>query len=433
MACRRRTRIIATALAAAALLGGAGAIPATAEATRSNRVLVVLVDFQDKQHIDPGTVKSDFAQRIFAPQDSVHAYYSKVSGGRLHHVPALQEKAIGPLTVPLKASACEPGAIRVETQELLKAKGLDQGEDYDRLALVLPGVACRWSGLAAVPGAVSWFNSPKGSTRLGVAVHEFGHNLGHPHQNRLACDVGELTRCRPAGGSRSTPMGGGGPMVGLSAPELAHSGWLAPAEHQRVTASGTFCLESLYGGRGGIRALEVPLGPDRLLLEYRRPGEGLDASLDGVNIYRIPGGQYRKAVQVSSADTKSPARLTDTASGLTVAVTSTGTDRATVQITLDGKPPTASTATPSTDPVQVVPGPAPTDGGTVPPDHEEPADTDAPETPTSPSAATTTPTADSRLAATGADDHTGTLIIAGGSVLLMGALLAAGAGRRSRR
>ncbi|MFB8303004.1 hypothetical protein [Kitasatospora purpeofusca] len=371
-----------------------GAAPAAADESRSNRVLVVLADFEDVHHAEAGTDKAGIAQRYFGAEDSLQSYYRAVSRGRLSYVPAVPDKVIGPLTLPWRAN-CDPRAVRQEIERQLPQRGLAKGKDYDSLSIVLPRTPCAWAGLGQVGGPVSWLKAPKGRVGLTAVAHEFGHNLGLPHQPRRVCAGGDLGACgAPAEMGRKSPMGGGGSGLGLSATQLIHAGWLASGEHVRVTASGTFTLRPLYGSGKGVRALEVPLGKDRLVLEYRRAEGTLDGRLNGVYAYRVSGDSYRSATPVSaSAGDRDGAVTTlhDTAAKLTVTVGAVDADKATVTVTVDGV--TAPTGT-ATAPAVEVPSASPTmsaaatpvpdpDGG------DEPEDTDDVTGPDGPTASAT--------------------------------------------
>ncbi|MFD4906317.1 metallopeptidase domain-containing protein [Kitasatospora purpeofusca] len=384
----------AASFAVLASVAGTGAVPAVADETRSNRVLVVLADFEDQHHADAGTDRAGIAQRYFGAEGSLQSYYRAVSRGRLSYVPAVPDKVLGPLTLPWHAN-CDPRAARQEIERQLPQRGLTKGKDYDSLSIVLPRVPCAWAGLAQVGGPVSWLKAGKGGPTLAAVAHEFGHNLGLPHQPRRVCAGGDLGACGgPAEMGRKSPMGGGGAGPGLSATQLIHAGWLAAGEHQRVTASGTFVLRPLYGGQKGVRALEVPLGHDRLVLEYRRPEGSLDGRLNGVYAYWVSGDSYRSANPLSpSAGDRDGAVTTlhDAAAKLTVTVGAVDADSATVTVTVNGvtAPAGAGTAPAvvvppenpaASAPATPVPDPDGADGADEPSDSDDP--TGAPADPT---------------------------------------------------
>ncbi|OII65543.1 hypothetical protein BJP40_01230 [Streptomyces sp. CC53] len=442
--------------ASATLFTGSGVVASTAAADdrRENRVLVVMVDFQDRAHVGPAAVKADFAAKYFGAENSLKSYYDRVSSGKTAYVPAVPEKVIGPFKLPMKGAGCNAGEIKMKTLELLEAKGLKRGEDYDSLSMASPRIGCSWSGLGSIGGPYTWIQAPNAFANLGVVVHEFGHNLGYPHQPGIVCQDGRLTDCVNGRGGKSPMGGGGGTRVGLTATQLIHSGWLTAAEHQRVTSSGTFTLRSLYGKQGGLRALEVPFGEDKLVLEYRRPEGGLDEGLDGVYAYRVTKQKYAGALQLRVGTNDGDGaitRFTDTAHKLKVSVTAKDAAGARVEISMNGEaPPTDTAAAPPVEPVTAAPPAHPSelkdDAPVTHEDHEPPADdtTDDAGTTTADSgmpgstpddashAADTGTEGAERLAVTGGDATTLVLSTAGAALLLLLGTFLGLAGRRRR-
>ncbi|MEU8523947.1 hypothetical protein [Streptomyces sp. NPDC048577] len=371
--------------ASAALFAASGAVasPAAADDTRKNRVLVVMLDFKDRTHVGPAAVKADFAAKYFGAKNSLTSYYDRVSGGKVAYVPAVPEKVLGPFKLPMNAVPCNAREVRLKTLALLESKGIKRGEDYDSLSMATPRMGCSWAGLGTVGGPYTWLQAPNSFANLGVVVHEFGHNLGYPHQPGLACKDGRLTDCTRGSGGKS-PMGGGlGTKVGLSATQLIHSGWLTSSEHQRVKSSDTFTLHPLYGKKSGLRALEVPLGEGKLVLEYRRPEAGLDEHLNGVYAYHVTKDNYAGArpLSVSTNDGGGAVtRITDTAHKVKVSVTKKTAAGATVEISVNGKPAPRDDA--DTAPYMELVAPAPQadaadlkdDAPITPESHEPPAD-----------------------------------------------------------
>ncbi|MCX4690060.1 hypothetical protein OG401_38195 [Kitasatospora purpeofusca] len=158
-----------------------------------------------------------------------------------------------------------------------------------------------------------------------------------------------------------------------------------------MTASGTFVLRPLYGGQKSVRALEVPLGHDRLVLEYRRPEGSLDGRLNGVYAYRVSGDSYRSANPLSpSAGDRDGAVTTprDAAAKLTVTVGAVGADSATVTVNGVTAPAGAGTAPAvvvppenpaASAPATPVPDPDGADGADEPSDSDDPTGAPAPE------------------------------------------------------
>ncbi|WP_405851633.1 LPXTG cell wall anchor domain-containing protein [Streptomyces sp. NBC_00090] len=347
---------IASGLTAGALLGVVSATSSahSAEPTaEQRRALVVVVNFKDAEHPDTDLIKENARSRYFSGSMSLAGYYSKVSQGAFTYVPAVTEQVVGPYELDLPQNPCNAGAVNAATRKALQEDGFVEGDDYDSLSIIQPGSKskCAWSGLGSVPGPNTWINLGE-HDEVGEAllIHEFGHNQGFGHSEREVCADGDVSRCTSGGDSRMTPMGGGGSGVGFSAPELISRGWLPGGQAVTVEKSATYKLSPLYGDGGdGVRALDIPMGEDRLVIEYRRPDPGyrnragvLDAEAEGVHAYRVPGGNYNHARLIVPTSGRSSVRadpiksLTDTLNKIEVKVGASGNGSAVVTVNLNG-------------------------------------------------------------------------------------------------
>ncbi|ALV50657.1 LPXTG cell wall anchor domain-containing protein [Streptomyces althioticus] len=343
---------IALATGITALTAGLFPAPAHADdAVVERRTLPVLVEFADSAFQHPDKVKESTPETYFgAKKDSLASFFTELSRGRYRVTPAVDGQYAGPITLPMDAS-CDASKINTLTQEALAGQGLVRGEDYDSLSMVFPAqkTGCDWAGLGSVPGPYTWINLYGTDSGLGVVGHEFGHNLGLGHQTRSLCADGDLAGCETAGTSAKSIMGGGGPAAGISAPEMIRAGWLTDGETVKVTASGTYTLRSLHGEGDGVRALDIPMGEDRLVVEYRHAAGSFDQDIEGVHAYRVPGGDYGASTLIdvteanktagndAPADADAVTRLTDRASKVSLAVVSSGDGRAEVEVALDGE------------------------------------------------------------------------------------------------
>ncbi|MGZ9932317.1 hypothetical protein ACXNSR_20875 [Streptomyces sp. NC-S4] len=436
-------RFLAAAASLATLAVGTSAAPAAADDAKTGRVLVVMANFSDRTHPDPAAMRADAINKYFGAGESLTTYYRQVSRGRFTFGPAVKEKVIGPLTLRQKAGCDELSKIREDIEAQVTAKGLVRNKDWDNLSIVLPHITCSWSGMGSIGGRYTWLNTGNNTVPGTTIRHEFGHNLGFPHQPRYQCKDGNLVSCgeRAAVAGRS-PMGGNGE-AGLSSNQLIRTGWMETAEHQRATGSGTFKLRPLYGTQQGIRALEIPMGKQTsLLLEYRRPSGSLDKNLEGVYAYRVTDGAYQAAVPITLSTTDGSGAATelhDKASKVTVKVTGRTADAATVTVSLDGKAP-AQGAAPSAAVAPEIAAFA-----ASPQDVADPSVPDGPtevdETNTEGAqdgGASQAPKAGQAdaikgLASTGSDGTTLTLTAVGGTGLLLGGAFVATRYARSRR
>jgi M6 family metalloprotease-like protein/LPXTG-motif cell wall-anchored protein len=419
----------------------AGLVPTTAhadDATVERKVLPVLVEFSDSSFQYPDKVKESTPDTYFgAKKDSLASFFSELSRGRYEVVPVVDDQFVGPIKLPMAAS-CSHGEINTLTQKALAEKGLVRGEDYDSLSMVFPAqkTGCAWAGLGSVPGPYTWINLYGTASGLGVVGHEFGHNLGLGHQTRSMCTDGNLVDCTANGTSAKSMMGGGGTAMGISAPEMVRAGWLNDSEAVKVSESGTYELRPLHGEGGGVRALDIPMGEDRLVVEYRHAAGSFDQNLEGVHAYRVPKGNYgssslidlteanKTAGNDAPADADAITSLKDTASKVSLAVTSSGNGSATVKVSLNGEDLSAVADAP-----EETAAPAPehtgtdTDAGDGLPDGAE-AKSGGQEKVTGAEGSGTEGSGNAgsgNLAATGGDSST--LLLAGGGV----ALVAAGA------
>lgn len=344
---------IALVCGVAALTGGV--VPATAhadDATVERKILPVLVEFSDSTFQHPDEVKASTPDTYFGTgKDSAASFFKEMSRGKFAFVPAVKEKTVGPVVLPMTAAGCDHSKVNTLTQEALAKQGLVRGEDYDSLSMVFPAqkTGCAWAGLGSVPGPYTWINLYGTASGLGVVGHELGHNQGFGHQGRSMCTDGDLVNCKADGTSAKSIMGGGGPAAGFSAPELIRAGWLSGSEAVKVAKSGTYTLRSLHGDGSGTRALDIPMGEDRLVVEYRHAAGTVDGRIEGVHAYRVPKDAYGSSSLIdltkenatagnsAPADADAVTTLSDTASKVSLKVLSSGKGKAAVQVALNGE------------------------------------------------------------------------------------------------
>lgn len=365
--------------AVAAALTAASAAPAPAADGPERRVQVAMVNFTDSRIPDAGKLEPALKDNYFGADGSLTSYYNEVTGGATTFKAAEGDGVTGPVDIDLAATGCDTGKINDLTRKALAAKGVPE-DSYDHLSLVFPSekAGCDWLALGTVGGGTTWMPiGADGKMSMTALVHEFGHNFGYRHHMRLRCPDGDLgAGCEEDGTSHKTPMGGGGWEAGLTSPELLHNKWLTGGEVAEVGKSGTYTLRPLYGSGGGVRALDIPLGDDRLVVELRHESGTVDGEIQGVHAYRVPDGKYAQSALVdptpdadgstggdapADADAlKAGATLTDKARKVEVEVVKAGADAATVRVSLDGvaAPAEAEPAPVKDSPAEAEPGPA---------------------------------------------------------------------------
>lgn len=417
MRVRQRALLMSAAFTSLALAAAAPYPAAAADQDGQRRVQVVMVNFTDSAFKDPAKTKAALQEVYFGEKGSLTSYYNEVSQGATTFEPGAGDGGVlDTVDLPMAGSGCDSGKIYNETIKALEQRGMGW-DDFQHLSIVFPNdtAQCGFGGLGSVGGGITWVpvSSDGGSADKTVLVHEFGHNFGYQHQMRFMCTGPDLsTDCKGTETtSHKTPMGGGTDVAGLTAPELMHAKWLSTKEAPKVTKSHTYTLRSLYGEGDGVRALDIPLGEDRLVVELRGASENLDKGIKGVHAYRVSGGNYAASSLVDitpdahhwagtdehTADSLPAGTvLTDKAHKVEVKVLKSAAGEATVAVSLDGVPaPSAVESSPADDPND----PAPQTG-----DSEPTASTDTQN--------------DADLAATGGDSDTSIPLAVGGGLLL---------------
>lgn len=431
------------ALATSVTVLTVGVPPDSAQAAAPSvkrKILPVLVEFSDASFQFPDKVKASTPDTYFgSKKDSAASFLSEVSRGRYTVVPAVTEQFLGPIKLDLSAAGCPHGQINTMTRAELAKRGLVAGEDYDSLSMVFPAqkTNCPWAGLATQPGPTTWINLYGTASGIDVVGHELGHNLGFRHQGRFLCTSGDLTACRSEGSSYKSIMGGGGYRSGFTSPEMIHAGWLSDSTI-KVTKSGIYTLRPLHGTGSGTRALDIALGKDRLVLEYRHAAGSFDATIEGVHAYRVPAGTYsgaslidtttanKTAANDAPANVDAVKKLTDRANRVSVAVVSSGNGTAKIKVALNGDSLAAvgaPKASPSPTPTASV---SPTPVASASPTAGEVAAGDAGATPDG------STTADLAATTTGTS-RTGLLAAAGAVALVLAAVVTLFVTRRRGR
>ncbi|MGH4035559.1 LPXTG cell wall anchor domain-containing protein [Actinomycetota bacterium Odt1-20B] len=419
----------------------------TAQATAADRperrVQVAMVNFTDSRIPDATKLEGALKQNYFGKSESLTSYYNEVTNGATTFKAADGDGVTGPVTIDLAATGCDTGKINELTRKALAEEGVAES-DYDHLSIVYPSekAGCDWLALGTVGGGTTWMPvGADGKMSMTALVHEFGHNFGYSHHMRLRCPEGDLGKgCKEDGTSHKTPMGGGGWEAGLTSPELIHNKWLTGGQLANVAKSGTYTLRPLYGSGGGVRALDIPLGEDRLVVELRHKSGTVDGEIQGVHAYRVPAKDYTKSALLdptpdadettgsdAAADAdalKAGAKLTDTAREVEVKVVRSGATSATVAVSLDGVAAPKEAA-----PAPKEAAPAPSEAGSTKAAPTKAAPTDGDANDTRPEGGS------SQLAETGADSSTTLPYAFGGALLLAagGAFVLKSRNRRTAR
>jgi Metallo-peptidase family M12B Reprolysin-like len=382
-----------------ALLGvaasfGALASPASAEynpqstdlpsAIGEKTLAMVLVNFEG-QPSAPYT-KETVQKHTFDAPGSLADLYSKASFGKM----TLTGEVFGPVTVkqPSLAESCDDESLLSVSVAANKAVVAQTGRDlkeFDNYAYNLPRVAdtknCNLGGITY--GNISFnletrkkFNLPVGKFYTGVVAHEYGHNLGLSHANKISCREDN----RPVAFNLNTylnngckslaykdpmdPMGWGQVRVttppDFSALNKARLGWLKPENTVTVKDDSEITIAPLELESDKPQLVRVANGlkvngdPHYFYLDYRQP-IGLDSNLKPDDP-AVTGISIREASSIHHARTPFYDEFTnfidttpetgqtadgtlgagrtfkDTSTGITIKTLRTGPEGATVRI-----------------------------------------------------------------------------------------------------
>lgn len=392
----------------------AGPSAPTVLAASSKRIAIVLITFTDNT-AQPYT-PAQAAGVTFGNTNSVAAYYAETSWGQL----TLTGDVFGWWAIPNTDDGCATSTWASSANSVAAAQGVNLGT-YDHVVYAFPQASsCGWTGLAQLPGRLSWLNGA-GAMGLRVMAHELGHNFGTHHASTLSCTVSGVRVSLASSAANCTASEYGDPFTVMGAASQYHHtnfsrgnfGWLQAANTQTVTTAGDYTLKPIGGfDATGVQALRVLRASNSYItLEFRRPYGIFDtfstsaAVVNGVSVRLAPGYTTRLQSQLidatpattSFADAPLPVggTIVDPLSGVSIMTLSVSATGATVRIAFGGPTPTptptptpiptpAPTPTPTPTPAPT-PTPNPTPSATpgpTPVPTPTPTDTQAPTAPT---------------------------------------------------
>ena len=359
-----RTLLVVLLAAGCVLLPtqAAGAAPVT------KRLAVVTIQNGDTDNERAQLADTTYLRNIFfGGSGSLATWMPAVTHGQLSYAPAGDGVFVAEPNAALRdgdRDRCLTDAARSTAQDFLSARGIA----WDALAIVFDIGGCGWGGLGQMPGRITWY-PPRPS--LSAIVHEFGHNLGYPHEAKRDCAGGSIAACRANGHSGNSPMGGGGAGRGYSSIELMHSGFMESSWLVRTNNPGTYTLKPLHSpvSTTGVRVVEFQASPNTsYVIEARAAASsGVDSAFShpALKVYSVSNRNYRNGWMVNPGGSA----IMDAAHKITITLRSATTVEIEAIGTLSVKP-SPSRSTVASPPASVAASPAGPTATPVPdPDH----------------------------------------------------------------
>ncbi|WP_417348004.1 Ig-like domain-containing protein [Ferrimonas sp.] len=331
--------------------------PALTDALGEQRTAVLLVNFTSNTQ-EPWTAQQAH-DLVFGEVDD---FIRENSFGKTW----LSGEVLGWFTLAVDPTGCPT----MDIAQAARSAAIDSGADlsgYDRLVYAFPNIGCSWSGEATVGGSPShaWFDGTLDSA--GVVSHELGHNLGLMHSHALAC----AGKPPLSDGCISVEYGDVLDRMGqhtaghFSAFQKERLGWLNYAGTPPVvtaSVSGEYQLEPASLQSSGTKAIRVPRDLDPVTGQQRwyyletHQAQGFDEFLNsspygdsvqqglvvrlgtdqyagsGYLLDMTPGSQYYDWNDLALPLGQT---YTDSTAGVSITLTSIGSDGATVSISYD--------------------------------------------------------------------------------------------------
>lgn len=281
--------------------------PTAVGPTGNQRTAVLLVTTPGASS-HPHANRTNTASVFFSASNpqSARSFYTEVSYGQITVVGGNGlEGTAADVFGPYAIGEANCGTTAIRNQAMAAADAEVNYNTYDRLVISIVSPTspsssnCGNGGVGSVrtqntgtwDGAtqrlsVSWdFGTALGSTALngkigGVALHEYGHNLGVWHANALECGSGAIgsgTCASDEYGDPSDVMGSSGGFGHFNGVHKDILGWIG-TRTQVANAAGTYTLYPYEDGSVNAKVLKVPRTRDAngtvngyYYLEYRKP------------------------------------------------------------------------------------------------------------------------------------------------------------------
>ncbi len=339
-----------------------------ASTTITKKIALILLNFKSNptQLMTAAQAKA----KLLTDSNSVNQFHQDSSLGKV----SISGDVFGWYTIDADPKVCDAYGFRAQAIAAATKAGVNLN-GYDNFVYLFPSASCNWSGYAEIPGSNSWLNGSMYATN-----HELGHNFGVHHANTLSCTDKDKKTAAISNSCTSNEYGDPYSIMGLVTRlhSMEHSSLLSFLDGnqvQTVTASGTYTLGGAHGTTTP-QVIHIPRKvaqegyapyPTLYSLEYRQPKtpfDGFNTSEPVVNGVSIRIASTSRAIQTQLIDTTPDGNFsngaiavgktfTDDANKITIKTLSIAPNgNATVEITINGVPPTC---VPSSPTVAIVP------------------------------------------------------------------------------
>jgi chitodextrinase len=255
------------------------ATASTLTAPVTKRVAIVLFNFSNNTS-EPYT-PAHAAGIAFNKSSSVATYYLSSSWGSVN----LVGDVYGWLTIPeTNTGSCSYSTWARSANTVAAELGIDlSSASYEHVVYAFPATSsCKWSGMANMPGRLSYLNGSGMSLR--TMAHELGHNFGTHHASSYRCteDGVHVPLSLTATDCTRNEYGDPFSIMGASTRRhtnrsLANFAWLPEAYRMDVGQSGDYRLAPLQSA-DGIQSIRIQRTTSSFLtLEFRQAANPFDA------------------------------------------------------------------------------------------------------------------------------------------------------------
>lgn len=216
-----------------------------------HRVLVVLVNFQDKQ---TQPFSREHAETVMF--GTTNDFYRETSYGGTW----LTGDVYGWYTIPVSSTICDTTAIAAYAQQAAASAGANIAS-YGHLVYAFPqNAGCAWQGRGSVGGSPSqsWVND---WFELGIVGHELGHNFGLYHSRSMDCgDTPIGSNCTTSEYGDLFDLMGGAGSAHFNLFQKERLGWINAGTNPpitTVTTSGTYWVDPLATSSMNSKGLKI--------------------------------------------------------------------------------------------------------------------------------------------------------------------------------